>query len=288
MKKILMYSILLVSTQLILGAEMNELSSQEFAQGRTLQEFLKINTTPLIVKFDDIYRLDLSHKNLNSIDGIEDLEFPLGEHFYRSSEEPKFVRLSELKGLLEIDLSDNKLQSLPASIGQLTNLLRLDLKHNQLETLPEEIGNLSNLYSLDLQYNALKTLPDSFEKLTLLAWLNLSHNKLSWLPASIGQLTNLLQLDLSYNQLQILLKGIGNLSKLRYLNMDDNNQLKTLPKEVGNLSNLETLFLSDGQLAQFIMTDKKGDTYLVLPEEIRKLSKLQLLGNSHGFSFTFK
>jgi Leucine-rich repeat (LRR) protein len=49
-------------------------------------------------------------------------------------------------------MANNRLQSLPESIGQLANLSVLHLYNNQLQSLPESIGllrKLSILYLLD-------------------------------------------------------------------------------------------------------------------------------------------
>ena len=64
-----------------------------------------------------------------------------------------FGNLSHLIGL---DLSCNKLQSLPESFGQLVLLQKLDLYSNQLTSLPLTFWNLRKLKWLDLKNNPLE------------------------------------------------------------------------------------------------------------------------------------
>lgn len=67
--------------------------------------------------------------------------------------------LSNLTSLL---LGHNQLQVLPASLSQLTGLVQLDLQHNQLSSVePGAFEGLCKLEVLQLQDNQLQQLPDS-------------------------------------------------------------------------------------------------------------------------------
>lgn len=61
-----------------------------------------------------------------------------------------------LRHLIGLDLSNNRLQSLPDSFGQLALLQKLDLYSNQLRTLPLTFFNLKKLKWLDLKNNPLE------------------------------------------------------------------------------------------------------------------------------------
>ena len=153
----------------------------------------------------------------------------------------------EIFKLKELNLSSNKLFSLPESIGNLTKLQKLYLVDNKLTSLPESFGNLINLQELHLSHNQLSSLPESIGNLSNLKELYLSVNRLSSLPESFGDLSNLEMLDFSSNQFSSLPESIGNLSNLRAL-WSSHNKLSSLPESLGNLSNLLKLDLFHNQL----------------------------------------
>ncbi|XP_069808313.1 leucine-rich repeat-containing protein 59 [Dendropsophus ebraccatus] len=78
-----------------------------------------------------------------------------------------------------LDLSCNKLTTLPGEFCTLTHIVRLDLSKNQLLQLPSEFGRLVNLQHLDLLQNRLTALPGTFAQLKSLKWLDLKDNPLN-------------------------------------------------------------------------------------------------------------
>ncbi|XP_056406068.1 leucine-rich repeat-containing protein 59 [Hyla sarda] len=78
-----------------------------------------------------------------------------------------------------VDLSCNKLTTLPGEFCALTHIVRLDLSKNQLIQLPSEFGRLVNLQHLDLLQNRITALPVTFAQLKSLKWLDLKDNPLN-------------------------------------------------------------------------------------------------------------
>lgn len=73
-----------------------------------------------------------------------------------------------------LDLSDNSLIELPASIGNLSHLEKLFLQNNLLQVLPADIGRLFRLEELNVQQNPLIYPPPHIVSLgfeTLFAYL---------------------------------------------------------------------------------------------------------------------
>ncbi|MGC1307078.1 MAG: leucine-rich repeat-containing protein kinase family protein [Phormidesmis sp.] len=73
-------------------------------------------------------------------------------------------------------LTNNKLESLPASIGKLKQLQKLMLAGNRLQSLPNELANCQNLELIRLSANQLETLPPWLFSLPRLSWLAYSGN----------------------------------------------------------------------------------------------------------------
>ncbi|KAM4844874.1 platelet glycoprotein Ib alpha chain [Thomomys bottae] len=122
---------------------------------------------------------------------------------------------AKLPLLESLDLSYNKLKSLPSLGGALPALTTLDVSFNQLNSLsPGVLDGLSHLHELYLQGNGLSSLPPGLLlPTTKLKKLNLSNNKLGELPP--GLLEGLEDLDTLYlhgNWLRNVPKGFfGNL-----------------------------------------------------------------------------
>ncbi|OJJ22027.1 hypothetical protein BKI52_08280 [marine bacterium AO1-C] len=167
-----------------------------------------------------------------------------------------------------LDLSNNKLKALPASICQLTHLKKLKLEHNKLKNLPKEFGELINLEELQLAYNQLKSLPESFENLTKLKGkLDLSQNKLTKFPLPMCKLAKITELELASNQITEIPAEIRTMKQLLFLRVDY-NKLERIHESIGELNSLEALFLAYNKLKE-------------LPESITSLPMryLTLVGN---------
>ncbi|MCX6823258.1 MAG: leucine-rich repeat domain-containing protein [candidate division SR1 bacterium] len=194
---------------------------------------------------------------INTLDRLEILDFGgilsnmmLHTSFVGGNELTSIPMISLAK-LKSLDISQNRLTSLPNSIGDLPSLETLIVNNNYLSVLPDDIGNVSTLTNLSLGGNNLSSLPASFIELSALQRLDLGGtalndtlgmdlsvgNNFSSFPDELKNLTNLTVLDISHNQLTTLPDVIGGLTHLTtfYLN---NNLLTTLPENIFGLHDI--------------------------------------------------
>ncbi|MFC7644085.1 leucine-rich repeat domain-containing protein [Streptosporangium lutulentum] len=85
-----------------------------------------------------------------------------------------------------LNLTDNRLTTLPQAIGEMTALRELRLYNNRLATLPDTIGRLSRLRELHLMNNQLTALPGAIGELNQLRHLDLRNNPCESCPRRSG------------------------------------------------------------------------------------------------------
>ncbi|XP_053634351.2 leucine-rich repeat protein 1-like isoform X3 [Cherax quadricarinatus] len=138
-------------------------------------ESLKVNNVQLnrvenrIMKLKKLHSLNLNHNIIK--------ELP--------------TKMNEMHCLVNLHLSFNNITCISHQLfsGRLSHTLQmLDLSNNKIEYLPHTLGQLHSLVSLKLDGNILHKLPISLGKLTRLKYLTASKNKLVELPATLSNL----------------------------------------------------------------------------------------------------
>jgi Leucine-rich repeat (LRR) protein len=153
----------------------------------------------------------------------------------------------DIKFITELNISNNRFQTLPSIVFQMKSLECLDISNNSLTTISPEFGNLINLKALSARNNLITVLPKTMKKILHLQELNLAGNEFIEFPSTLLQLTNLKSLYLGANKLASLPENIDLLSKLEILYLGG-NRLKSVPDALGNLISLSSLALCDNQL----------------------------------------
>ncbi|XP_044023003.1 leucine-rich repeat-containing protein 57 isoform X2 [Siniperca chuatsi] len=155
--------------------------------------------------------------------------------------------LQRLTGNLRtVDLSGNKIEVLPAAIGNFLQLKSLTLNSNRLSCVPAEISRLKKLETLSLNGNRIQQLPPTLGQLKALRTLNLSGNQISEFPSGLGTLRHLDLLDLSRNQIHLVPAEVSELQAIE-INLNQ-NQISVLSAEVSRCPRLKVLRLEENCL----------------------------------------
>ncbi|XP_023148186.1 leucine-rich repeat-containing protein 57 [Amphiprion ocellaris] len=148
--------------------------------------------------------------------------------------------------LRTVDLSGNKIEVLPAAVGNFLQLKSLTMNSNKLTTIPAEIGKLKKLETLSLNGNRIQQLPPTLGQLKALRTLSLAGNQISEFPSGLGTLRQLDLLDLSRNQIHIIPAEVSELQAIE-INLNQ-NQISVLSAEISRCPRLKVLRLEENCL----------------------------------------
>lgn len=152
--------------------------------------------------------------------------------------------------LIELDVSYNKIRSLPEEAFRNTpSLEALSLSHNELTALPD-LRRLTNLRSLSLSHNSIDSLSVADPILpSSLQILSLRGNRIRSIDTDFFEHNHLEEVDLSVNMLRSLPHGWARgMKKLRHLNLMSNQFASIEDMMVSSLLALNELHIKDNVL----------------------------------------
>jgi DNA modification methylase len=136
-----------------------------------------------------------------------------------------------VKDLKSLNLSYNRIESIPKDFEKLENLERLNLSNNLIKTIPKNIEGFQSLTELDLSMNKIKKLPDNIGNLKNLKKLNIGWSYVNKLPKSMGNLKNLEELHIGVAPIEEIPSAIGDLESLKVVSVYG-GLIKKLPKNL--------------------------------------------------------
>ena len=237
----------------------------------------------------------LGNESLNVITQVGSLrELRLAENVLEGMLTP---RLSNLRKLEIIDVSNNAINTLPPNSDEISKLRILNIAGNKLSALPFEllvslplieidasqnrlggalfpacVPGLPSLKSLDVASNALTSIVESGAvELPSLQSLNVTENRLIKLPDMLGW-TELSTLTATGNRLTSLPENISSLKKLKSVDFS-RNDIKKLDERLGLMDALITIRIANNPLRERKFLTMDADTLKnelrsrLLPEE---------------------
>ncbi|MEO0350108.1 MAG: leucine-rich repeat-containing protein kinase family protein [Cyanobacteria bacterium P01_A01_bin.15] len=178
------------------------------------------------------------------------------------------LEILDLADSLEIlDLSNNRLSTLPNAFASLKKLRTVFFNNNQFEEFPKVLASCPNLSMVSFKGNQLKTInPEALSP--NLRWLILTNNQLKSLPSTVGRLSQLQKLMLAGNQLQTLPEELANCKSLELIRLAA-NQLQTLPAWLFTLPRLSWLAYAGNPCCGLSKTQLSASLATINPAELQ-------------------
>lgn len=235
-----------------------------------------------------IIRYQKSSLRLSNYIAIKDIENLLNKPIplYKNELEIEPWFTSSDGYIIDLNLIDGRLKTLPESIGYLKELKALNLVGNDIEFLPSSFLNLKSLTYLNLVTNTSISLPENFNKLSNLEDLKLNLFYNNQFPSVIAELTSLRKLYIWGHKTEIVIpNSFANLHKLEELTLLCDSLI--LSEDFGQLKSLKTLYISAKetskiplslwQLESLVELNFKVENFTTIPSEIKNLKRIEIL-----------
>ena len=186
----------------------------------------KIDLSPSMINLVD---LDFSGNRLEVLDS--DAVLPFSQLNYLSLARNQLTAIQpslfqQIPNLMVLDLSKNRLNSLPKALKSLVRLQTLDISENFVTDIDQDtIGLLASLWRLQMNGNLLTRIPEgTFNNLASLQILDLSRNKIEAVAAgSFDSNSQLRAVRLDSNRLTGIEGLFSRVPELMWLNVSENN-----------------------------------------------------------------
>ena len=171
-------------------------------------------------KVQGIHKLDVSHNDLTVPPaGVEFLQCMTHLNLSHNGFKEIIPNFGGTKYLRNFDISHNALILISEKFCDIGYALdSLNISDNKLKSLPDEFEMFMRITVLNVSHNLLKELPKTFQNMKWLKNINFSHNKLTDVTAITG-LLNCEVVNFSHNSIAKIPKHIERLESLIVLDM---------------------------------------------------------------------
>ena len=157
---------------------------------------------------------------------------------------------SKLRIFWLINEKNKKIKTIPTSIGKLSNLIQFQISDNEVSSIPDTFYNLKNMDYLILNNNKISNLSSRIKNFQNLKIFDISDNPLTSLPKEICELQKLESLSLENTQIKELPKCMGNLQNVKVIGVSD-TQITTFPVEILNAPKLIIIYAKNLKLKNY-------------------------------------
>ncbi|EFJ43577.1 hypothetical protein VOLCADRAFT_96185 [Volvox carteri f. nagariensis] len=239
---------------------------------------------PEVLKLNGLVVLNASDNDIESLaEGITPQHLGvLNLSFNRLASLPPALGASPV--LQQMYLANNRLTDLPRTFACLP-MVDLFLSENLFERVPVAVLGMSQLAKLSMACCRLREVPDALGSVATLKFLDLSFNQLSSLPDGLSRLTALNALNVSFNPLTGFPPVLTTITGLLELNLDHTG-VQTVPEGLGELRRLEGLQLEGCPLPEPAATLYAANPLLLVQPVQHTIRHVPAEGPVHNTALT--
>ena len=222
-------------------------------------EEISLNFNQLKLNKRDIRRLSKLKSILLAGNGIERLPKNVGQLQCNNLNLSKnklhslpasFANLTQIKNLI---FYENEFEEIPKVLNDFDNLKHLDFYKNHIKEIPDFFGTMDNLEQLFLAFNNIEEIPDTLRHLKRLKYFYIHHNELHFLPEWITEMDSIERFGIGYNHL-LELPDVSKMKSLKDFDCE-HNLLERFPWELLEKPDMEMIILRDND---FNLTDEEN------------------------------
>ena len=222
-------------------------------------EEISLNFNQLKLSKRDIRRLSKFKSILLAGNGIERLPKNVGQLHCNNLNLSKnklrslpvsFAQLTQIKNLI---FYENEFEDIPEVLNGFNNLKHLDFYKNHIKEIPDFVGNMENMEQLFLSFNNIEEIPDTLRNLKRLKYFYIHHNELHFLPEWITEMDSIERFGIGYNHL-LELPDVSKMKSLKDFDCE-HNLLERFPWELIEKPDMEMIILRDND---FNLSDEEN------------------------------
>ena len=212
-------------------------------------EEISLNFNQLKLKKRDIRRLSKLKSILLAGNGIERLPKNVGQLHCNNLNLSKnklhslpasFANLTQIKNII---FYENEFEDIPEVLNGFNNLKHLDFYKNHIKEIPDFVGTMDNLEQLFLAFNNIEKIPDTLRHLKRLKYFYIHHNELHFLPEWITEMDSIERFGIGFNHL-LELPDVSKMKSLKDFDCE-HNLLERFPWKLLEKPDMEMIILRD-------------------------------------------
>ena len=212
-------------------------------------EEISLNFNQLKLNKRDIRRLSKLKSILLAGNGIERLPKNVGQLHCNNLNLSKnklhslpasFANLTQIKNII---FYENEFEDIPEVLNGFNNLKHLDFYKNHIKEIPDFVGTMDNLEQLFLAFNNIEKIPDTLRHLKRLKYFYIHHNELHFLPEWITEMDSIERFGIGFNHL-LELPDVSKMKSLKDFDCE-HNLLERFPWKLLEKPDMEMIILRD-------------------------------------------